>query len=223
MSNAQAAPPSASIYDQLKTDILTGSLQPGIKLRLRDLIEQYNTGNSPLREALNRLSAVGMVIREENRGFRVSPVTPEELMELTRTRCWLEETALRESIAHGDKAWEERIVLAYHWLARSTEDRDAAELRQSPEWEQYHRNFHQALISACGSNILIDFCAELQQRFLRYRNLVETIKYRGPQDVEHHRELQEATLARDADLAVDRLKKHYSTTSEILLANGRFN
>ena len=115
---------ASSVYDRLQGDILTGKLRPGLKLRLKDLIERYETGNSPLREALNRLSANGMVVREENRGFRVPPAESKELMDLTRTRCWLEETALRESIAHGDGAWEERIVLAYHWLARSARDND---------------------------------------------------------------------------------------------------
>ena len=60
--------------------------------------KQYDVGNSPLREALNRLSENGMVVREENKGFRVAPASEEELKELIRTRCWLEEIALRESI-----------------------------------------------------------------------------------------------------------------------------
>ena len=54
---------ASSVYDRLKDDILTGQLKPGVKLRLKDLIEKYDTGNSPLREALNRLSANGMVVR----------------------------------------------------------------------------------------------------------------------------------------------------------------
>lgn len=213
---------ASTVYDRLRDDILTGKLKPGLKLRLKDLIDQYDTGNSPLREALNRLSANGMVLREENRGFRVPPASTDELAELTRTRCWLEEIALRESIAHGDTEWEERIVLAFHWLSRAAQRKDAAENTSSPDWESHHREFHQALISACNSNILMAFCAELSERSFRYRNLAEVVEYRDRHELDEHRELQEVALNRDADLAVELLKKHYKVTSEILLASGRF-
>ncbi len=214
---------ASSVFDRLQHDILSGQLKPGRKLRLKDLIEEYETGNSPLREALNRLSANGMVVREENRGFRVSPARNEELLELTRTRCWLEEIALRRSIASGDSAWEERIVLAFHWLSKAANENNAAASRTSAEWEDHHRGFHQALISACDSSILIDFCAQLQKRTVRYRNLAEVVEYRDRHELEEHKELQQAALNRDADLAVDLLSKHYTVTSEILLSSGRFD
>jgi len=213
---------ASSVYDRLRADILIGKLQPGAKLRLKDLIEKYDTGNSPLREALNRLSANGMVVREENRGFRVPPAEKKELEELTRTRCWLEEIALRESIANGDSDWEERIVLAFHWLARAARSTRESDKHTSPEWEEHHREFHLALISACDSDILIDFCSDLHQRSFRYRNLAEVVEYRDRHELEEHDELQQAVLNRDADLAVKLLKKHYRITSDILLASGRF-
>jgi DNA-binding GntR family transcriptional regulator len=221
--NGRISTQASSVYDRLKTDILTGSLQPGLKLRLKDLIERYETGNSPLREALNRLSANGMVVREENRGFRVPTASRDELMELTRTRCWLEETALRESIANGDSDWEERIVLAYHWLARAAGHGDGTAKSTSAEWEDHHREFHLALISACNSRILMDFCDELAQRSFRYRNLAEVVKYRDEHEMDEHEKLQNATLERDADKAVDLLKKHYTVTSKILIDSGRFD
>jgi DNA-binding GntR family transcriptional regulator len=221
--NGGVSTQASTVYDRLQTDILTGKLQPGLKLRLKDLIELYETGNSPLREALNRLSANGMVVREENRGFRVPPASADELMELTRTRCWLEEIALRESIAKGDSAWEERIVLAFHWLARSARDKKESSMASSPEWEKHHREFHLALISACDSSILMRFCAELHQRSFRYRNLAEVVEYRDRHEIEEHEELQKAVLKRDADKAVELLKRHYTVTSEILVESGRFD
>jgi DNA-binding GntR family transcriptional regulator len=220
--NNRISTQASSVYDRLQADILTGHLQPGRKLRLKDLIEEYDTGNSPLREALNRLSANGMVVREENRGFRVSPANTAELAELTRTRCWLEEIALRESIAHGDVAWEERIVLAYHWLTRAAQSEDESTKATGPEWEEHHREFHLALISACNSSILIDFCAQLNKQSFRYRNLAEVVEYRDRHELDEHGELQEAALSRDADRAIELLKKHYTVTSEILLASGHF-
>jgi len=220
--NGRISTQASSVYDRLQADILTGKLQPGLKLRLKDLIEIYDTGNSPLREALNRLSANGMVVREENRGFRVPVASNKELAEITRTRCWLEEIALRESIANGDADWEERIVLSFHWLARAARSDDEAAKSTSPEWEEHHREFHLALISACDSDILIGFCSELHQRSFRYRNLAEVVEYRDRHELEEHRELQQAVLNRDTDKAIELLRKHYTVTSEILLASGHF-
>jgi len=220
--NGSISTSASSAYDRLQADILTGKLRPGHKLRLKDLIEEYDTGNSPLREALNRLSANGMVVREENRGFRVPQASVDDLIEITRTRCWLEEVALRESIKNGDSAWEERIVLAFHWLARAARSNEASTRTTSPGWEEHHRDFHLALISACNSSILIDLCTELHQRSFRYRNLAEVVEYRDRHELEEHDELQRAVLNRDADTAVELLEKHYTVTSEILVESGRF-
>ena len=80
MSSTQAS----SVYDRLQQDILSGRLKPGERLRLKELIEVYETGNSPLREALNRLSSNGLVVREENRGFSVPHTSLTELEEHSR-------------------------------------------------------------------------------------------------------------------------------------------
>jgi len=218
-SDKQIATQASSVFDRLQHDILTGHLQPGVKLRLNILIDTYNTGNSPLREALNRLTANSMVIREENRGFRVAPASIEDFMELTKTRCWLEETGIRESIANGDTAWEECIVLAFHRLKREVQNEDKAGHMDSNH-ENYHREFHLALISASGSGVLTDFCTVLHQRAVRYMNLAGVAEYQDRQELEEHRELQEAVLQRNADLAVKLLHSHYKMTSDILIASG---
>ena len=90
--------PAPSVYEQLLSDILTGVFAPGRRLKIHRLTKRYEVGSGPLREALNRLSANGMVVRETNKGFHVSPTSIDELQELIRTRRWLEEIALRKSI-----------------------------------------------------------------------------------------------------------------------------
>jgi DNA-binding GntR family transcriptional regulator len=69
----------------------------------------------------------------------------------------------------------------------------------------------------------MNFCAELAQRSFRYRNLAEVVEYRDRHELDEHEELQNAALNRDADKAVDLLKKHYKVTSKILLDSGRFD
>ena len=211
---------ASAVYDRLLQDILKGQLEPGLKLRLQVLKQEYDVGNSPLREALNRLSENGLVVREENKGFRVAPASEEELKELTRTRCWLEEIALRESIDKGDELWEERVVLAFHRLSRLSSASANQASYNTQEWENQHREYHLALISACGSSILQGYCAQLHEKTLRYRNLVAVMEYRERHEHEEHKAMQEAALNRDADLAVKLMQAHFEITAQIVLSSG---
>jgi len=211
---------ASSVYEQLRTDILKGRFEPGSKLRLQHLGEQYHVGNSPLREALNRLSSNGLVTREENKGFRVSTASIAELEELLLTRCMLEETALRQSVEFGDAEWEERVVLTFHRLSRLEEGADKDTTHRTPEWEAAHRDYHLALLSACGTNILLDFCRQLQEQTLRYRSLVAVVEYRDIHECSEHRDIQEAVLDRDVERAVSMLHAHYSVTLKIIKSSG---
>src|ERR1700732_630831 len=107
-----------AIYERLRRDIIQGTLLPGEKLRIEVLRTRYDVGGTPLREAMNRLSTEGLVTQSEQRGFRVTPVSADDLLELTRTRCLINEVALRESIARGGREWEESVLLAFHRSSR---------------------------------------------------------------------------------------------------------
>ena len=221
VTNTKAGETLASaVYDRLLEGIVDGTLEPGLKLRLQVLKKHYDVGNSPLREALNRLSEKGMVEREENKGFRVASASEEELKELIRTRCWLEEIALRESIANGDEKWEEGVVLAFHRLTRTSGSGNGDGHYNTREWERLHREYHAAMMSACGSSILLGYCAQLHEKTLRYRNLAAVMEYRERHELEEHRAIQEAVLKRDPDLAVKLMKAHFMVTAEIILASG---
>jgi GntR family carbon starvation induced transcriptional regulator len=138
---------ATSVYERLRTDILTGGLTPGEKLRVEFVRDRYAAGNSPVREALNRLSSEGLVERREQRGFYVTTISDQDLRELTKTRCWLEAIALLESIANHTADWEEGIVLAFHRLSRTARSISETKYQSNPEWEARHRAFHRALIA----------------------------------------------------------------------------
>ena len=202
------------VYDQIRKDILTGALKPGEPLRVERLREKYETSGSPVREALNRLSANGLVGSEDNRGFNVPEISREELKELYKTRFWIEEIALRESIAHGDESWEEAIVLALHRLTRSPRCSENP-TESNLEWEARHREFHMALISGCNSRFMTRFCQQLHDQSDRYRQIAATIAPKRKSDKEHT-DLFNAAVNRDAEEAVRLLKEHYVLTQEIL-------
>jgi DNA-binding GntR family transcriptional regulator len=89
-------------------------LRPGEQLRLRLLTERHGCGTSPIREALNSLVSAGLVERFDKRGFFVAGTSPEEFQDILTNRCFLEEEALRRSMAAGGADWEERVLVAHH-------------------------------------------------------------------------------------------------------------
>jgi GntR family carbon starvation induced transcriptional regulator len=76
------------------------------------------------------------------------------------------------------------------------------------------------MMSACGSSILLGYCAQLHEKTLRYRNLAAVMEYRERHELEEHRAIQEAVLKRDPDLAVKLMKAHFMVPAEIILASG---
>ena len=207
-----------SVFEKLRADILRGDLAPGEKLRIQDISRRYKSGAIPLREALNRLTAEALVVHSEQRGFTVAPISEEALLDLTRTRTWLNEIALRESIAHGDAAWEERLIIAFHRLSKEPRYIDAAKRRINPAFDLAHRAFHLALISACGSAWLLQYCEQLFDHADRYRNLSRRI-YVADRNNEHAVMLK-AALKLDADAAIKSLTQHMQKTSNIVLKAG---
>ncbi|MCD6074021.1 MAG: hypothetical protein K0Q70_904, partial [Rhodospirillales bacterium] len=76
---------ASTVFDRLRQDVLNGVLRPNEKLRIESLRQRYDVGASPVREALNRLVSEGLVLLEDQKGFRVAPVSREELHEIART------------------------------------------------------------------------------------------------------------------------------------------
>jgi len=202
---------ATSAYERLRFDIISGVFEPGAKLLIRELCERYGIGLGPVREALNRMSRDGIVQQNDQRGFSVTPATEQDLEDIIRVRCWANEEALRASIANGDQAWEENLVLAFHRLSLIPLSTDG---KPKAERELAHRVFHNALIGACGSKWLMDFCEQLFDAADRYRFLSRRqygVAAKRPDD---HREIMEAALRRDADEAVRLLKHHFQQTLE---------
>jgi DNA-binding GntR family transcriptional regulator len=220
LSKVAAITLASEVYNRIRADILVGLLEPGRKLRIEFLCRHYKIGHIPIREALNRLSSDGLVVRQDQRGFRVAPTSAEDLEELTKTRCWLEGIALRESISRRTKAWEEDVVLAHYRLSKTPRSLSAKVYRGNPEWERLHREFHLTLISNCGSRWMVDFCAQLADQSNRYRQIAFREVYPRRNDKDGHRPIVDASLNGQMEKAVKLLHAHLQFTAETILNRG---
>ena len=117
---------ATAAYGRIRADILAVRIAPGAKLRIREICERYAIGLSPMREALNRLSAEKLVVINDQRGFTVSGISSDLLIELTRSRIWLNELALRRSIEFGNMEWEEKLLLSFYRLSKVSRYNDSS-------------------------------------------------------------------------------------------------
>ncbi len=201
------------VFERLQSEILTCGLLPGTRLRLKDIRQRYSCGLSPLREALMRLVADGLVILEDRRGFRVAPVSHEEMVDLTNTRCELEAIAMRKAIERGDDRWEANLLARFHELSKRP--MLIGDNTLDPEWEVRHQAFHTALREACGSPWLMCFCGTLFERAARYRRL--SVRTGATRDVaSEHEAILRAAIARDATTAESLMRKHLTHTTDLI-------
>lgn len=205
-------------YRLIRADILRGALAPGQKLKLDSLRKHYGAGISTLRETLSRLTAERLVVAEGQRGFEVAPFSAAELRELAKLRLLLEGHALEHAFRGGDVEWEARIVAAHHKLAQAEERLRSGGDDALETWRRCDAQFHQALISACGSRALMATHAAVFDRYLRYQNLA--LGFRGEIAVKEHRALLDCAMRRDTGKAREVLSAHILGGVQAALAGG---
>lgn len=216
MSNSRSTL-ATSTYAALRERIIRAEIPPGAKLNIREICERFEVGLSPAREALNRLSSEGFVQHSDQRGFRVAQLDLHALEDLTRSRCMINEMALRQSIERGDEAWEDRLALAFNRMNRLQRvvDDEHTDSR-SPAWAQAHMDFHRTLIDGCGSTWITQFCDELFEASERYRFAARHAGHVRPDVNTEHEAIYLAVIRRNADQAVSLLTAHFEETAALV-------
>lgn len=200
---------------KLKQDIMSGALAPDSQLKMRELKSRYGIGASPMREALAQLAAEGFVHQRAQKGFRVPPVSVEELIDITTTRQLLEGEAVRLAIENATAEWEEEIVASYHVLERAIVLMKSGD-KERDYFEERHHRFHRALIAACPFDSMKSFCDELYVRKTRYRRLLGAYGFTAKEVIGEHRELMEAVLSRKVARAQQAIRSHIGITNDVI-------
>ena len=199
---------ASSVFDKMRNDILSGELPPGEKLRVEYLRTRYGVGASPIREALNRLSVDGVVMRVDQKGFRVAEVSVAELDELIKTRCWRKKQRL-QSIAAGDDAWEGS------WYSRFTfEDATVGDQQAMPS---IPNGSHEGISSCPNRRLWVAMAGSLLRAAQRSGRPVPTAcsarRLPAPQRAGRTSDYHERRYLEDSDTAVEALMDHYHRTA----------
>ncbi len=203
---------SAGPYARLREDLVTGAIPPGERLQPKLLAARYATSAAAIREALIRLAAEGFALSLPQRGFRAPTPTPDTVWEIAHFRIMLEAEGARLAIARGGVEWEANLTAAHrrleHLEARMRgEALDTAKLRL---WSGSDRAFHEALIGACGSRLLLWQHRAVFDRFKQHVVAMDrTLGYRGAALIREHADILDAALSRDAEGCAAALARHF--------------
>jgi DNA-binding GntR family transcriptional regulator len=205
-------------YDQLREALLDCRFEPGEPLRIGELCKQLDASQGAVREALSRLTSERLVEARPQRGFRVAPISAEDLRDLTAARIEIEELCLRHAIDAGDVRWEARLVAAFHQLSRTPALEPGTPRRFDRRFVALHHSFFDVLVSSCDSLWLGRVRQMLQIQELRYHGRSPP-PAPGERDlVGELREVMEAAIAREADRACQLLAAHMRRSAELLIA-----
>lgn len=212
--NPVAEPLVDQVEARLREDIIDGVWPAGARLGVDELRRRYETGATPIREALSRLYAEGIVAMLSNRGFRVPLMTRDDLLDISRTRAAIEAAAARDAVEHGDERWEAALVSAYHILERraSASLTDAANLRR---YYAAHHDFHAALLSGCRMPRLLVLQARLELQHSRYYRRLP-LGGAAREEVAVHKQLLDRAIARDGAAIAEALGDHVMITARRL-------
>ncbi len=192
----------ADIFDDMRHRLITGEFGYGTKLRAEKLRHDYNCSASTVREVLFRLSTVGLVEFQEQRGFRAPFQSVERQHELTHMRILLETEGACLSIRMGGVEWESRLTAAHHKLSHiETRVRSSGDLIPLLGlWSRAEQEFHETLIDACGSGLLMRTHAVIYEQFRQQLVSAETNYGYFPENIREHQAILDAALQRNEDL-----------------------
>jgi DNA-binding GntR family transcriptional regulator len=192
------------VDQELRAAILSGELRPGEKLQTRALGRRWSVSPTPVREAIQRLAAEGLLEITPQRGARVAPISLTEAHEVHELRVALEPLALRSAMQTGNDTWRADLDAAYATLSeelrRGAPDRGAI--------EEAHRNYHLTLLSACSSAWMIRLIDLLNSHIIRYWTLTAAPRRDTGQVLDEHRRLHDLVTAGKTEVAVAELTAH---------------
>jgi DNA-binding GntR family transcriptional regulator len=197
---------------RIEADILSGALAPDSRLGIVETSTRYGVGATPLREALSRLVSRGLVVAIGQRGFRVKPISPADLADIIRIRVVVEREAMRLSLEAGGGAWEGDIVAALHRLKRYIRENPRGFGEGDPGFDALHKEFHTALIGACGSPRLLAAHSGLYDETYRYRRLMMARFVDPEMFLRLHEALAELTIRKAQPDACAALEAHIRST-----------
>lgn len=204
--------PAASevIAKQLRSAIISGALAEGEPVRQDDVAKLFNVSKIPVREALKRLEAEGLVEFKRNKGAVVTRISEPELAQMFEVRVLLEVKAISLAVpnmSEGDFARAEAICDAF------LVDDDVG------HWSELNWSLHACLYEAARRPFLIGLIRSIHDKLERYLRMQLTLSEGKARADREHRAIVEACRRRDVALAARLIEEHINGVCQSLYAH----
>ena len=206
------------VIEHIRSMIANGRLKPGERVNELDIAERLGISRGPVREAVRRLSASGLLIPEPNYGSRVMQLHEESVRHLYDIREALESLAARLAASAMNSAQRSALAEA---LDRHEAIMDGGASESYPlgdaDWD-----FHLQILRGSGNKLVWRICGEeLRDLLLLVRGQHRTRPGRGRRALQEHRWIADALIAGSSDLAATLMAQHIRASRESLLASVR--
>ena len=191
-------------HDLIMNALREGELRSGDRVREEELAERLNLSRTPIREALRRLEADGIVEHRPRSGAIIRQLSHTEVVELYEMRVVLERTAAMLAAQHGAEAEFDRLNELNEAIAteRSNANRAAA----------INQQFHQGLYQAGRNRFLLEAARSLNNSLLLLGPTTLQDEERVELVVDQHQQIVDALKARNADAAGAAAEVHLQTS-----------
>ncbi|RFB83195.1 GntR family transcriptional regulator [Rhizobium leguminosarum bv. trifolii] len=202
--------PTASdvILKFIRDSIADGSLDEGEPIRQDDVARLFNVSKIPVREALKRLEAEGLVEFHRNKGAIVTSVSEPEIAQIFEVRAILESNAIKLSIPHMT---ERTFETALAYCDAFAEETDVA------RWSELNWRFHSCLYEDARRPFLVNTIRSVNDRLERYLRVQLTLSHGKQTADREHRQILDACRGRDEERAAGLLYAHIMSACQSLL------
>jgi len=190
------------VHARLRDDILANRILPGVELQEVALAKSLGVSRGPIREALNRLEAEGLITIRPRRGAMVTGLSKAAFLDSYRVREALEMLAVRLATPKATDAEIEHLRGLLKTMTDQFEDEDVAAFFET------NAAFHEAFVEMSGNEKLLQLYRPLTREMSRYRGWSLRLRGSPRGSIAEHREIVRAVAARDAERAVRLMSKH---------------
>ncbi len=203
------APAPIAIAERLRAAILSGALAAGTRINQDRVAAEHGISHIPVREALSRLEAEGLVTFAPRRGFFVARLSAEDAAELGEMRAALEALAIRLAIPRLGVADLDAAAAA---IDASDGASDLA------SWAKWNWCFHRGLYAPCARPRLLETLENLWRGADRYLRVVWQAADWQDRSQREHRAILRACRRGDAREAATLTAEHVAAATEALVA-----
>ncbi len=198
------------VFEKLETDILSGVYQKGELLTELKLCEELGVSRTPIREALRRLSQEH-IIEESGKGSIVLGIDKNDLKDIYAIRTRIEGMAAALAAQNATSAQLEELKEAVELQEFYVSKKDANHIRQ------FDSRFHEIVYICSGSKVLFDTLMPLHKKVLKFRKTSVESNVRAVNSANEHREIYEAIVAGNSELAEQKMAEHIKKAYEHIL------